>query len=95
MGKIARFFQPFYRRRNVSLVWTRGRENPRTRQIQRDAAADVEEIEQDDEYFGRDAPANEDELLSGHLSGVPRRGTMKAPSAWASPVQVHGDGFAD
>ena len=64
MGIIARFFDPFRPRRNVSLVRTVGPESERDREIQQEAAADVAAVEQDDKFFGRDAPANEDELLS-------------------------------
>jgi hypothetical protein len=62
MGAIARFFEPFHPRRMVSLVRQRGPESARQRQIDREVAADVAEVEQDDKYFGPDAPANQDEL---------------------------------
>jgi hypothetical protein len=68
MGIIARFLAPFHPRRMVSLVRTRGPESARWRKIQQDAAADVAAIRQDEKYFGRDAPANEDELLSPSAS---------------------------
>lgn len=77
MGAIARFFQPFHPRRVVSLAHDRG-PNPgsaRDQEIERDAAADVAEIEQDDKYFAPDTPAEEDELLSpvSHRLGNPGR----------------------
>ena len=59
---IARFLGPFYRRRTDSLVRTRGPESARQAEVEKDAAADVAAIEQDDKYFSPDAPANEDEL---------------------------------
>jgi len=62
MGAIARFFEPFHPRRKVSLVQDRGPESPREEEIQREAAADVAAIEQDDKYFSPDAPADQDEL---------------------------------
>ena len=64
MGIIAQFIDPFRRRRNVSLVRTRGEESARDREIKEEAAADVAAIEEDDKFFGPDAPANQDELLS-------------------------------
>jgi hypothetical protein len=63
MGAIARFFEPFHPRRMVSLVRDRGPEDARDQEIQREAAADVAEIEQDDKYFSPDTPADNDELL--------------------------------
>lgn len=63
MGAIARFFAPFHPRRMVSLVRQRGPESTRQQEIEREAAADVAAIEQDDKYFGPDAPAGQDELL--------------------------------
>ena len=75
MGAIARFFQPFHPRRVVSLAHNRG-PNPgsaRDQEIERDAAADVAEVEQDDKYFAPETPADEDELLSpvSHRLGNP------------------------
>lgn len=64
MGVIARFFEPFHPRRMVSLVRQRGPESTRQQEIEQEAAADVAAIEQDDKYFGPDAPANQDELLA-------------------------------
>lgn len=64
MGAIARFFEPFHPRRMVSLVRTRGPESARQEEIEREAAADVAAIQQDDKYFSPDAPADQDELLS-------------------------------
>jgi hypothetical protein len=37
-------------------------EDPDFEPIEEAAAADVAAVEQDDKYFGRDAPANQDEL---------------------------------
>ena len=71
MGAIARFFAPFHPRRMVSLVRTRGPESARQREIEQDAADDVAAVRQDEKYFGRDAPANEDELLSLVLAVPP------------------------
>jgi hypothetical protein len=67
LGSIARFFDSLQRRRRVSLVRTRDPEDPHPEdpyvaQTQRQAAADVERIEQDDKYFGHHPPANEDDL---------------------------------
>lgn len=64
MGIIARFLAPFYRRQMASLVRGRGPESARQRKVEQEAAADVEAVRQDEKYFDRDAPANEDELLS-------------------------------
>ena len=64
MGIIAQFIDPFRRRRNVSLVRTRGTESERDWEIKQEAAADVAAIEEDDKFFDPDAPANQDELLS-------------------------------
>ncbi len=63
MGAIARFFEPFHPRRMVSLVRARGSGSTRQQEIEREAAADVAAVEQDDKYFSPDAPANQDELL--------------------------------
>ena len=38
-------------------------EDPDFEETERAAAADVAAVEEDDKYFGRDAPANQDELL--------------------------------
>ncbi len=62
MGVVNGLLAPFHPRRMVSLVLSRGTRSARLRRIQQEAAADVEEVEQDDKYFGRDAPANQDEL---------------------------------
>jgi len=80
MGIIARFFDPFRTRRNVSLVRTVGPESERDREIQQEAAADVAAVEQDDKFFGQDAPANEDELLS--QCPHPASGRRMAPASW-------------
>jgi hypothetical protein len=65
MGAIARFFEPFHPRRMVSLVRTRGTDSPLDEEIKREAAADVEEIEQDDKYFAPETREDRDDLLSG------------------------------
>ena len=62
MGIIARILDTFRPHRNVSLVRTVGSESERDWEIQQEAAADVAAVEEDDKFFGRDAPANEDEL---------------------------------
>jgi ketosteroid isomerase-like protein len=64
MGAIARFFEPFHQRRKVSLVSTRGTDSAQDEEIKREAAADVEEIEQDDKYFAPETPEDRDDLLS-------------------------------
>lgn len=64
MGAIARFFEPFHQRRKVSLVSTRGTDTAQDEEIKREAAADVELIEEDDKYFAPETPADRDELLS-------------------------------
>lgn len=64
MGVIARFFQPFHPRRVVSLVRDRGPESARQQEIEREAAADVAAVEQDNKYFKPETPADRDELLS-------------------------------
>jgi len=50
-------------RRRGSLVISRRRDQPKLEEVKRAAAADVAAIEEDDKYFGRDAPANQDEGL--------------------------------
>jgi hypothetical protein len=62
MGAIARFFAPFRQRGKVNLVHDRGTGTAQQQGIEREAEAEVERIEQDDKYFGRDAPADQDEL---------------------------------
>jgi hypothetical protein len=64
MGAIARFFEPFHRHPKVSLIQTRGTDSAEDEEIKREAAADVERIEQDDKYFAPETPADRDELLS-------------------------------
>lgn len=71
MGAIARFFEPFHPRRMVSLVRERGTGSARRQRIEREAAADVAEVEQDDKYFRHDVPADQDELLSPSLAARP------------------------
>ena len=79
MGAIARFFEPFYRRRLVSLVRQRGPESAHQQEIEREAAADVATVEQDDKYFSPDAPADQDELLSPMRSGAKPEPVRKPP----------------
>ncbi len=62
MGAIARFFAPFRQNRKVSLVHDRGTGTEQQEEMEREAAADVAAIEEDDKYFGRNAPASQDEL---------------------------------
>jgi hypothetical protein len=62
MGAIARFFAPFRQRGKVNLVHDRGTGTAEQEEIGREAEAEIERIEEDDKYFGRDAPANQDEL---------------------------------
>jgi hypothetical protein len=49
--------------RRRGLVISRRRDNPKLDEIKRAAAEDVAAIEEDDKYFGRDAPGNQDEGL--------------------------------
>jgi len=50
--------------RRGSLVISRRKARPKhLEEIKRAAAADVARVEEDDKYFGRDAPANQDEGL--------------------------------
>jgi hypothetical protein len=62
MGAIARFFGFANPRRMTSLIRFRGPVSERIREREENAAADVARIRQDEKYFGRDAPAKEDEL---------------------------------
>jgi hypothetical protein len=63
MGVVNGLLYPFRRRRKVSLLRDRGTGRfKRDRRIQQEAAAEVAEVEKDDQYFGKNAPANEDEL---------------------------------
>jgi hypothetical protein len=64
MGAIAQFFAPFHPRRVVSLVRDRGTDSPTDEEIKREAAAEVERVEQDDKYFAPETPADRDDLLS-------------------------------
>jgi hypothetical protein len=61
MGAIARFFEFVRPRRPVSLIRSRGPEPERIRRLDEDAAEDVARVRQDEKYFDRDTPANEDE----------------------------------
>jgi hypothetical protein len=45
-----------------SLVENAGQDSPRLEEIKEEAAEDVARVEQDDKYFSKDSPANEDEL---------------------------------
>jgi hypothetical protein len=62
MGAIARFFMPFRQRGRVNLVYDRGTGTAEQEGIAREAEAEVVRVEQDDKYFGRDTPADQDEL---------------------------------
>jgi hypothetical protein len=46
-----------------SLVYQNEEDDPELYEIRRAAAADVAAVEQDDKFFGRDSPANQDEGL--------------------------------
>ena len=48
--------------RRRGLVISRRKDRPRLEEIKRAAAEDVAAIEEDDKYFGRNAPANDDSL---------------------------------
>jgi hypothetical protein len=37
-------------------------ESPKLQQVEEAAAEDVARVQEDDKYFGQDAPANQDEL---------------------------------
>ena len=63
MGAIARFFAPFRRNQEVTLLHDRGTGTPQQEEMAREAEADVARVEEDAKYFGDDAPANQDELL--------------------------------
>ncbi|MDQ2814153.1 MAG: hypothetical protein M3Z75_20360 [Actinomycetota bacterium] len=45
-----------------SLVFLNDEEDPDLADVRRAAAADVAAVERDAKFFGRDAPANQDEL---------------------------------
>jgi hypothetical protein len=62
MGAIARFFAPFRQRGKVNLVQDRGTGTPEQQEMEREAEAEIARVEEDDKYFGRDTPANQDEL---------------------------------
>jgi hypothetical protein len=63
MGVVNGLLYPFRRRRKVNLLRDRGTGRfERDRRIQQEAAAEVAEVEQDDKYFGKNAPANEDDI---------------------------------
>ena len=63
MGAIARFFAPFRKNQQVTLLHDRGTGTPQQEEMAREAEADVARVEEDAKYFGDDAPANQDELL--------------------------------
>jgi hypothetical protein len=46
-----------------SLILRNQEYDPELDEVRRAAAADVAAVEQDDKFFGRDAPANQDEGL--------------------------------
>jgi hypothetical protein len=62
MGAIARFFAPFRQRGKVNLVQDRGTGTAQQQEREREAEAEVERVEEDAKYFGRNTPADEDEL---------------------------------
>ena len=47
--------------RRGSLVISRRKDRPKLEDIKQAAAEDVARIEEDDKYFGRDAPADQDD----------------------------------
>ena len=49
--------------RRGSLVDRYRKVNPKIEEIKRAAAEDVARIEEDDKFFGRDAPVNQDDTL--------------------------------
>ena len=63
MGAIARFFAPFRKNQQVTLLHDRGTGTPQQEEMAREAEADVKRVEEDDKYFGADTPADQDELL--------------------------------
>ena len=50
-------------RRPRSLLARPGRDSPRGAEIKRAAAADVKRLEEDDKYFGVNAPGNQEDDL--------------------------------
>jgi hypothetical protein len=46
-----------------SLILLNQEDDPELDEVRQAAAADVAAVEQDDKFFGRDAPANQDEGL--------------------------------
>ena len=64
MGAIARFFAPFRKNQQVTLLHDRGTGTPQQEEMAREAEADVKRVEEDAKYFGDDTPADRDELLS-------------------------------
>jgi len=50
-----------HRKGSRSLVQT-NEESPKLQQVEDAAAEDVARVLEDDKYFGKDAPANQDEL---------------------------------
>ena len=50
-----------HRKGSPSLVHI-NEESPKLQEVEEAAAEDVARIEEDDKYFGKDAPANQDEL---------------------------------
>jgi hypothetical protein len=62
MGVVNGLLFPFRRRKKVSLLLDRGTRRGRLQRIQDEAAAEVAEIEKEDGYLPKDAPANDDDL---------------------------------
>jgi len=46
-----------------TLIFRNDEDDPEFDEVRRAAAADVAAVEQDDKFFGRNAPANQDEGL--------------------------------
>jgi hypothetical protein len=62
MGVVNGLLYPLHPRRVVSLLRNRGTKSKRLQRIQDEAAAEVAEVRKDDKYFGKNAPANEDDF---------------------------------
>jgi len=71
MGAIARFFAPFRKNQQVTLLHDRGTGTPQQEEMAREAEADVKRVEEDDKYFGADTPADQDELLYSFPGPLP------------------------
>ena len=71
MGAIARFFAPFRKNQQVTLLHDRGTGTPQQEEMAREAETDVKRVEEDDKYFGADTPADQDELLYSFPGPLP------------------------